>query len=160
VGAVAALGRVDLVGAQQRVVQPAHDGRDAVGGVEALVGVRRAGEVRVGGDLPAGEVDRVEARPDGLDGLPAGEAAERARGLLAPEQAPEPVCAEPRERVLDREAAAQPQHVLGRVRPLDSLPPLVVLPLVPNPLGRGGVRPVSVHVHRSSPRALDEDFGS
>ena len=68
---------VDLVGAQQRVVEPADERRGAVGRVEALVGVRVAGEVRVGGDLPAGEVDRLQPRLDHLHGLAAGHRAER-----------------------------------------------------------------------------------
>ena len=63
VGAVAALRVLDLVGAQQRVVDPADERRHAVGRVEALVGVGLAGEVRVRRDLPAGEVDRLQARP-------------------------------------------------------------------------------------------------
>ena len=66
----------DLVGAQQRVVDAAHDLRHRVGRVEALVRVGVAGEVRVAGDLPAGQVDGLEAGADLLHGLVAGEGAE------------------------------------------------------------------------------------
>src|SRR5690606_41947335 len=45
VRAVFALGVVDLVGAQQRLVDAAYDGGHAVGWVEALVGVHLPGEV-------------------------------------------------------------------------------------------------------------------
>ena len=48
-----ALGVLDLVLADQRVVDAAHDRRHRVRGVEALVGVGLPGEVAVGGDLPA-----------------------------------------------------------------------------------------------------------
>ena len=48
-----ALGRADLVGAQQRVVDAADERRRRVGGVEALIRVYLSGVVRVGGNLPA-----------------------------------------------------------------------------------------------------------
>src|SRR5207247_411431 len=47
----------DLVGAQQRVVDPADDLRHRVGRVEALVRVGVARQVRVAGDLPSRQVD-------------------------------------------------------------------------------------------------------
>ena len=45
--------------------------------VEALVGIGVPGEVRVGGDLPAGDVDRLRPGLDHLHRLAAGERAER-----------------------------------------------------------------------------------
>ena len=66
----------DLVGAQERVRDAPRERRAGVGGVEALVGVRAAHEVRVGGDLPAGEVDRVEPGTHHLHGLATGHRAE------------------------------------------------------------------------------------
>ena len=75
VRAVLALGGVDLVGAKERAVQALHERRRAVRRIEALVGIRVPGEVRIGGDLPAGEVDRIQARLDHLHGLRAGERA-------------------------------------------------------------------------------------
>src|SRR3712207_9593903 len=63
------LGGVDLVGPQQRVVDAANDGGHGVDRVQALVRVRVAGEVGVGGHLPAGEVDRLESGADHLDRL-------------------------------------------------------------------------------------------
>ena len=67
----------DLVGAHQRVVDPAHHLRHRVGRVEALVGVGLAGQVGVTGDLPTREVDGLQAGPDLLNGHVAGERAER-----------------------------------------------------------------------------------
>ena len=119
---VLALGGVDLVGAQQRVVDAPHESRHAVGGIQALVGVGLAAEVGVGGDLPAAQVDRLEAGLDHLHRLAAGQRAERGHVVLGVEQRPEPLRAEPRERVLDLDRAAQAQHVLARVGALDALP--------------------------------------
>ena len=65
--------RIDLVGALERVVDPLHDLRHRVVRIERLVGIYLAGGVRVGGDLPAGEIDRFESRFDGLHRLAAGE---------------------------------------------------------------------------------------
>ncbi len=58
-----ALGPLDLVGAQERVVQPADERRRAVGRIEALIGERVPREVGVGRDLPAAQVDRLAGRP-------------------------------------------------------------------------------------------------
>ena len=65
----------DLVGAQQRVVDPAHHLRHRVGRVQALVGVGVAGEVRVTGDLPTGQVDGLQTGADLLHGHVAGQRA-------------------------------------------------------------------------------------
>ena len=86
---------------------------------------RCPGEVRVGSDLPAGEVDRIETRLDHLHGLRAGERTERGDVVLGVQQLPQPLRAETRQRVLDVEAPADPLDVGLRVRPLDSGPPRV-----------------------------------
>ena len=111
VDVVVALGRVDLVGAQQRVVEPPHERRHAVRRIEALVGVGVAGEVRLGRDLPAGEVDRLRGPPRTIcTAWPPVTAPRRRDRLGGVQELPEPLGAEPRERVLDREAAAQRQR--------------------------------------------------
>ena len=123
VDVVVALGVVDLVRAQERAVDPAHDLRDRVDRIEALVGVHLAREVRVGGDLPAAQVDRLEAGPDLLDGLVAGatrRARRRSRGRAAAARASRrrsraSVCS-------TLHGAAQALDVLGSVGPLDALP--------------------------------------
>ena len=78
-----ALGVRDLVGPQERAVDALDERRRAVRGVEALVGIGVAREVRVGCDLPAGEVDRLEARLDHLHGLAARHRTERRHPLVA-----------------------------------------------------------------------------
>ena len=122
VGAVAALAVLDLVGAQERVVQAPDERGRGVGRIEALVGVGVPGEVRVGGDLPAGEVDRLQAGLDHLHGLAAGHRAERGDARLGVEEVPEPLGAEARERVLDLHGSAQLLDVRGGVRPFDPVP--------------------------------------
>ena len=92
-------------------------------GIEGLIRIRLPGEVRVRCDLPAREVDRLQAGLHHLDGLAAGERAEGGNELLRRHEAPQPLGAEPRERVLDRDRAPQPDHVLGRVHPIDAAPP-------------------------------------
>ena len=71
-----ALGELDLVGAQQRVVDAADHLRDRVGRVQRLVRVGVAGVVGVRGDLPAGEVDGAQPGLDLLHGLVAGQGAQ------------------------------------------------------------------------------------
>ena len=51
-------------------------------GIERLVGIHRAGRIGVGGDLPAGEVDRLQPGADHLHGLVAGERAEAVDEVL------------------------------------------------------------------------------
>ncbi len=80
------------------------------------------GEVGVGGDLPARQVDGAQARLDHLDGLAAGHRAERGDVMLGLEEGPEPLGPDPRQRVLDLHRAAQALDVGGRVRPFDPVP--------------------------------------
>ena len=157
VDVVVALGVVDLVGAQQRAVDAANDLGDGVDRVEALVRVHLAREVRVGGDLPAAQVDRLEPGADLLDGLVAGRGAQRRDVVALVQQPPQLLGAQPRQRVLDLHGAAQPLDVLGLVRPLDPLPTLSIgrnriggvgghgtaswtVALLPKPLPLGGIR--------------------
>ena len=91
-------------------------------------------EVGVGGHLPAGEVDRLQAGLDHLHGLAAGHRPERGDARLGAEQRPEPLGSEAGERVLDPHRAAEALDVVGRVRPVDPVPAV-------------GPRPVSVRAH-------------
>jgi hypothetical protein len=119
----------DPVGAQQRVVQPAHHRGHAVRRIEALVGIDVAGEVAVRRDLPAGEVDRLQPRLRHLHRLPARERAQRGNIVFLGEELPELLGAVARERVLDRQRAAQPEHILRGVVALDAAPARALGPL-------------------------------
>ena len=83
-----ALGVLDLVGALERAVDAPDDLRDRVRRVEALVRVGLPGGVGVGRDLPAGQVDRLEAGLHHLHGLVPGERAERVHVRLGRGGAP------------------------------------------------------------------------
>src|SRR5262249_53064233 len=124
------------------------DRRHAVHRIEALVGVGRLGEVAVAGDLPAREVDRLQPRLDHLDGLAAGDRAERLDVRLGVEQAPELLGALTGERVLDLDGAAEADDLVRSVAALNARPALIGLPLALQALaasaadlGRGHVAP-------------------
>ncbi len=121
---VVAVGVVDLVGTHQRGVDRAHDLRDAVNRIQALVGVHLAREVGVGGDLPAAQVDGLEPGPDLLHGLVAGAGAQRGHVRPLVEETPELLGAVAGERVLDLDSALQALDGVGVVGPLDPFPAL------------------------------------
>ena len=131
---VVAFRPVDLVGAEQGVVQPPHDLRHRVRRIEALIRVGRAGQVRIRRHLPAGEVDRLETCLDHLDGLPAGHGTE---GVHVParrfrttcQEAPETLCSDPPEGAFGHDRAAQAHDLLRRVGTGDAGPALVLRPL-------------------------------
>jgi len=75
-GAVS-FGVMDLIGAHQGLVDRAHQTRDAVRGIEALIGIHLARVVRVGRHLPAAYVDGLQSRFYLLHGLIAGDGAQR-----------------------------------------------------------------------------------
>ncbi len=82
------LSPLDLVGAAQRVVDPAHDGRDAVGGVQALVGAPAPRDSRR--PPPASRRGRWLCRPafHHLHRLATGHRAQRAHVGLIVDQDP------------------------------------------------------------------------
>ena len=63
---------MDLIGPLERLVDPLHYRRDAVRRIKTLVGIHLSGEIGVGRDLPAAEIDRLQSRLDLLHGLIAG----------------------------------------------------------------------------------------
>ena len=111
VDVVLALGPLDLVGAREGVVDALDDHRHRVRRIERLVGVHLAGDVGVARDLPARQVDRLQAGLDLLHRLVAGERAERVDERLGVDEVPELFGAAPRERVLDADRAGQTHDV-------------------------------------------------
>ncbi len=99
-----------------------HERGSAVRRVEALVGVHLAGEVGVGRDLPAGQVDRLQAGLDHLHGLVAGERAERGDVVLrvraAARAAPPRAARACARRGSDRGAARPRRDAYGRSIPV------------------------------------------
>src|SRR2546426_484540 len=70
------LGVLDLIRAEERLVDAAHDAWNTVRGIEALVGIGLPRKVGVGRDLPAAEIDRLKARLHLLHRLVSGEGAQ------------------------------------------------------------------------------------
>ena len=110
-----ALRVADLVGAEQRVRDPPGESGARVRRIEALVRIGAADEVGVCRNLPAREVDRLEARLHHLHRLAARHGAEGRDPLALGEEHAEPLGAEARERVLDPHRAAQTLDVVGGV---------------------------------------------
>ena len=108
---VLAFGPLDLVGAREGVVDALDDRRHRVHRIERLVRVHLAGDVGVARDLPAREVDRLQAGLDLLHRLVAGERAERVDEGLGVDQVPELLGAASRQRVLDANRAGETDDV-------------------------------------------------
>ena len=120
----------DLVGAQECVVDATDYRRHRVGRVEALVRVRVAREVGVAGDLPAGEVDRLEAGANLLHGLVAGEGTERVDVVLVVDEIPQDLAAAASEgRFFDDGALEVGDLLCGEVTG-DALPAGVGVPIL------------------------------
>ncbi len=120
----------DLVGAQQRVVDAADDGRHRVGRVQRLVRVGVAGQVRVTGDLPTGQVDGLQAGADLLNRLVTGKGAEGVDVVLVVDEVPEDLRAAAGEGGLFDDSALQLRHLLSGVVAGDALPARVGVPIL------------------------------
>ena len=92
-----------------------------IGRIKRLIGIHCAGDIGVGGNLPAGEIDRLEAAANHLHRLVAGDRAERVDIGSIIQQFPELVGAALGERIRDRKRAAQPHDILGAIGPADAL---------------------------------------
>ena len=118
----AAFEMFDLVGALERAIDPAGELGPGIGRVERLVGIHGAGGVGIGGDLPAGQVDRLETGANLLHRLVAGDRTERADGLvLTLEQLPQFLGAATGEGVVDGDRTAQPLDLIRVVGTGDSV---------------------------------------
>ena len=126
--AVLAFGVMDLVGANQSVVQTAYQVGHRVRGIEALVGIHLAGIVGVGGDLPAADVDGLQPGRDHLHRLVAAHGAEGVDVLLAGQQLPQAFSAEACQRVLNVQGAAQTHNVFRGIRTGNPVPAGIGLP--------------------------------
>ena len=122
--------------------------RHRVHRIERLVRIHLAGDVRVGGDLPARQVDRLQAGLHLLQRLVAGQRAQRVDERLVVDQLPQLFGAAARERVLDVDRAAQAHDVLRRVAALDALPARILRPVLLEPCR------FEIVVHRCSHRCV------
>lgn len=120
----------DLVGALQCVVDPADHLRHRVGGIQALVGVGVPGQVGIAGDLPARQVDGLQAGAHLLDGHVAGQRAQRVDPLEVVQLLPQHLRTAAGQRVLLDHAALEGDDVLGGVGAGDVLPARVRVPFL------------------------------
>ena len=126
VGAVAVLLALfvvmNLIRAQERVVDALHQLGDAVARIQREVRVHRGGGVGVGGRLPAADVDRLQSGTNVLDGLVAGDRTQRVDVVRRVQEVPQAPRAQLGQRVFNLKRAAQAIHVLRAVRAFDALP--------------------------------------
>jgi hypothetical protein len=114
------LGMLDLIGAGEGAVDtPAQLGPGARG-VETLIRKHCTCRVVVRGDLPAGEVDALQTSSDHLHRLISCRCAQRGDERPTVEKVPESIRAGLSQGVPDGKRAAQPEHILRRVGPVDS----------------------------------------
>ena len=113
---------LDLVRAQQCTIDTLHEVRRGITRIEALVGIHVACGIAIGGHLPATAINRFQPGLHHFNGLIAGDGAERRNVGIRVHQIPQPLRAKPRQRVLNLDRAAQPQHIRVRVRTCDAGP--------------------------------------
>jgi hypothetical protein len=130
VDVVLAFAPLDLVRALEGGVDLLDDLGHGVHRVQRLVGVHLAVAVGVASDLPARQVDRLQAGFHLLHGLVAGQRAQRVDEGLGVHQAPQLLGAALGQRVLDLDGAAQTHHVGGGVAAGDALPAGVLGPVL------------------------------
>ena len=119
---------VDFVGAPQRILNAADQVGHAIGRVQALVGIHSQRAVRVGRDLPAADVDRLETGADFLHRLVPRDGRQRRHIRFLAHQFPESRGTVTCQRVLHRERTAQTVDIFGRVGAPDALPPSLAAP--------------------------------
>jgi hypothetical protein len=76
----------DLIGASQSVVDAPYDIGHGIYRIERLVRIHLPGGIGIGGDLPPGQIDRLQTGLDLLHGLITGEGAERRHERLGLQQ--------------------------------------------------------------------------
>ncbi len=126
---ILAFGPLDLVGTLEGVVDALDHHRHRIGRIERLVGIHFTGQVGVAGDLPAGEINRLQAGLDLLHGLVARQGAQGIDERLVVDEIPQLLGAALGQGVLDLHRAAQAHHIFGGVAAGDALPARIFRPV-------------------------------
>ena len=79
---------LNLIGADERVINAANQFGRGIHGIETLIGVHLSRRVRVPRDLPAAHVNGFQSRLRLLNGLVSGQRAERVNKWFGPKQTP------------------------------------------------------------------------
>jgi hypothetical protein len=122
IASIDVLGPLDFVGAVEGIVDALDNLRHGVNRVQRLVRVHGGVFVVVSGNLPAGQVDGLDASLGLLDGLAAGQGAQAVdvRGVV--DQIPQLLGTTAGQGVLNLERTAQADDVSSGVTALDALP--------------------------------------
>jgi hypothetical protein len=118
---------LNFVGALEGVVDALDHRRHRVDRIQRLVGIHRHVGIVVGGDLPAGQIDGLDAGLGLLHGLTAGQRAQAVDIGFGVNQVPQLLGAPLRQAVFNRHVAAQPHHIFGGVAALDAVIPAGIL---------------------------------
>ena len=101
----------NLVRAKQRAIDALYQIRCGVARIETLVGINVARRISIRGHLPSASINRFQPRLHHFNRLIPRDGAKRGNVRVCVHQIPEPLCSQPRQRVLDLDRAAQPQHI-------------------------------------------------
>ncbi len=129
VARVGTLGPLDFVGAVEGIVDALDDLRHGVNRVQRLIRVHGGVLVVVGSDLPAGQVDRLDAGLGLLNGLTAGQGAQAVDVGRVVDQIPQLFGAATGQGMLDLERAAETDNVSCGIAALDAFPAGVFSPV-------------------------------
>ena len=102
---------MDLIGTLERLVDPLHHRRDAVRRIKTLVGIHLSGEIGVGRNLPAAEIDRLQAGLYLLDSLITGQRSKRRDIVFCVQKPPKFLRPTPGQSIFHNNAPLQPLYI-------------------------------------------------
>ena len=112
---VMTVGMGNLVGSHQRVVDGAHHVRNAVCGIETLVGIHLPAQIRIRRHLPAAQIDGFQPGLGHLYSLVSCQGAKCRNVFLLVKQPPKLFCSCPSERMLHSHCSPKMSHVMFTV---------------------------------------------
>jgi len=111
---------LDLIGPGKSSIDASAKLGPGARGIQALVGKHRACRVVVCRDLPARQIDALQASFDHLHRLISRRCPKRGNERLVLKKLPKPIGSRLSQRVVNANRAAQPMHIFRRVCPVDS----------------------------------------
>ena len=123
------LAHFNLIRALQTRIDPLHHRRHRIRRIERLIRIHLPRKIRIRRHLPAGEVNRLEPCPYLLHGLVARQRAQRIHIRQLGKITPEFLGGMCRNRMRNRQRAAQFHHIRTAIRPGDALPARVFVPV-------------------------------
>src|SRR5918992_655916 len=130
IDAVVAFGVMDLIGADQGIVDPADHRGYAVDWIKRLIGIHGKGAIGIGRDLPAAQIDRLEPGLGLLHRLIAGQRAQGANEILAMNEPPQLLCTPLGQGIFDWHRPAQAHYIRRAIAALNISPAGILRPLL------------------------------